>query len=319
MRLAPLDPAHTARALDAEYDRGHTGLEHHAFRRWRASQALTPWGRTHIEPIGLFHAEDLVASATRYTLTGQLEGRAVRIWAIGRLQTLSGNGDRGTMDALLAHVLDAAAANADVDLILVCDTPCAAWCTARGFQPLVAATVELTVSPTRHPGAPMTLVRGGEARDLQAIAAMGRTRALPFAFALERDEEFISHAVIVQRVLAGLGPSGNRELQFFIAEEGITAAAYIVMTVLGDAWTIEECGDRDPTGARVGALLQALVAREPSRRPPSIRGWLPHGFCPPQVTATTGPLESRVLMKVMNGPTPTLGAEQALYWRADLF
>jgi hypothetical protein len=29
---------------------------------------------------------------------------------------------------------------------------------------------------------------------------------------------------------------------------------------------IEECGDRDPSGARVGAILQALIAREPAKR-----------------------------------------------------
>jgi hypothetical protein len=47
---------------------------------------------------------------------------------------------------------------------------------------------------------------------------------------------------------------------------------------------IEECGDRDPAGARVGALLQALLAREPAERRPIIRGWFPPGFMPPQVT-----------------------------------
>jgi hypothetical protein len=42
--------------------------------------------------------------------------------------------------------------------------------------------------------------------------------------------------------------------------------------VIGDTWTLEECGDRDPSGAGVGALLQALIAREPSERRPTIRG-----------------------------------------------
>ena len=32
------------------------------------------------------------------------------------------------------------------------------------------------------------------------------------------------------------------------------------MTVAGGTWTIEECGDRDPSGARVGALLASLFA-----------------------------------------------------------
>jgi hypothetical protein len=54
-----------------------------------------------------------------------------------------------------------------------------------------------------------------------------------------------------------------RQLHFFIAEEGITAAAYVVISIVGRTWTIEECGNRDPSGARVGAILQPLIAREP--------------------------------------------------------
>jgi hypothetical protein len=30
-----------------------------------------------------------------------------------------------------------------------------------------------------------------------------------------------------------------------IAEEGITAAAYVVVSIADGTWTIEECGDRD--------------------------------------------------------------------------
>ena len=87
-----------------------------------------------------------------------------------------------------------------------------------------------------------------------------------------------------KRLLAGLGAAGVRQMEFVIAEEGITAAAYIVISVVGGTWTIEECGDRDASGARVGALLQALIAREPAESRPVIRGWLPPGFLPPQVT-----------------------------------
>jgi hypothetical protein len=34
-------------------------------------------------------------------------------------------------------------------------------------------------------------------------------------------------------------------------------------------------------GARVGAILQAVVAREPAERRPVIRAWLPPHFLPP--------------------------------------
>jgi hypothetical protein len=59
---------------------------------------------------------------------------------------------------------------------------------------------------------------------------------------------------------------------------------------------IEECADRDPSGARVGAILQALIAREPVERSPSIRAWLPPGFVPPQVTIVSAKPSTAVMM-----------------------
>jgi hypothetical protein len=120
----------------------------------------------------------------------------------------------------------------------------------------------------------MTMVRGGEERDLAAIVAMGRVRADHAGFHLDRDIDFIQYIVTTRRLLAGLGSAHARQLHFFIAEEGITAAAYVIVSVVGDRWTLEECGDRDASGARVGALLQALIAREPVERRPTIRAWL---------------------------------------------
>src|SRR3990170_7070133 len=144
----------------------------------------------------------------------------------------------------------------------------------------------------------MTMVRGGEERDLAAIVAMGQVRAGPFRFHLDRDVDFVQYAVTKKRLLAGLGPARARQLHFFIAEEGITAAAYVVVSVAGSTWTLEECGDRDASGARVGALLQALIAREPVERRPTIRGWLPPGFCPPQVTvAAASPAPALLLAR----------------------
>ena len=107
---------------------------------------------------------------------------------------------------------------------------------------------------------------------------------------------------------------------FVIAEEGITAAAYAVISVVDGQWTIEECGDRDPSGARVGAILQALIAREPVERRPVIRGWLPPGFVPPQVTivATRPPVET-VWARSLTAMVDRLGlsSDDVLYWRSD--
>jgi hypothetical protein len=149
-----------------------------------------------------------------------------------------------------------------------------------------------------------------------------QVRAGPFRLHLDRDVDVVQYAITKKRLLAGLGSAGARQLHFFIAEEGITAAAYIVVSSVGRAWTIEECGDRDPSGARVGAILQALIAREPVERRPSIRAWLPPGFMPPQVTIVAARPSTEAMMVRFLGSTvvrPPLSGGDVLYRRNDIF
>jgi hypothetical protein len=155
-----------------------------------------------------------------------------------------------------------------------------------------------------------------------AILAMGQVRATPFRFHLDRDVDFVQYAVTKRRLLAGLGPARARQLHFFIAEEGITAAAYVVVSIVGSTWTIEKCGDRDASGARVGAILQALIAREPVERRPTIRAWLPPGFVPPQIKILSAKPSTEVMMVRSlrrTGVQPRLSGEDVLYWRSDIF
>lgn len=147
-------------------------------------------------------------------------------------------------------------------------------------------------------------------------------RAGPFRFHIDRDVDFVEYGITNKRLLAGLGAAGARQLHFLIAEEGITAAAYVVVSIIGGTWTIEECGDRDPSDARVGAILQALIAHEPVERRPTIRGWLPPGFVPPQLTIVSANHSTAVMMVRSLGPTvvhPRLSGDGVLYWRGDVF
>jgi len=175
---------------------------------------------------------------------------------------------------------------------------------------------------TRY-GAPMTMVRGGDDRDLKDIVAMSASRAEPYRFHLTRDRDVVHFAIARKRLLAGLAPPGARTVQFFIAEEGASAVAYVVISVKGSVWVIEEMGDRDPAGARAGAILQALIAREPAERRPSITALLPDGFLPPQVTVV-GETSSRDVMMIkaltdhVRGLRP-LASEDVCYWHGDLF
>jgi hypothetical protein len=199
-----------------------------------------------------------------------------------------------------------------------------------GFSAIATTDRRLRVARSDRRGAPAIMVRGGEDRDLADIAAMGQTRAAPYRFHLDRDRDLIHFSIARRRLLAGLGSPGARQLQFFIAEEGASAAAYVVISVRGtDAaapeavWTIEEAGDRDPTGARVGAIVQMLIARDPAEKPPSISAWLPAGFLPPQITVIGERPSAEVMMvrplTQAASATATLREDDILYWRSDLF
>jgi hypothetical protein len=270
----------------------------------------------------LMDGQDLLASAVQYDLTGTLDGRALRVCGIGSLvapPVLSGP-DHARM--LLEKSLEEAARRG-ADMALLFSTADLTGDALDGFTRMAGADVTLRVAESPRHGAPMTMVRGGEERDFAAVAAMGRVRAEPFRFHLDRDMDLIQHVITRKRLRAGLGPPGLRQLQFFIAEEGITAAAYVVVSVEGTTWTLEECGDRDASGARVGALLQALIAREPAERRPTIRGWLPPGFLPPQLTVVSTTPSADIVMVRMLGSVPAvsprLGAADVLYWRNDVF
>jgi hypothetical protein len=270
----------------------------------------------------LLDGQDLRASAVQYDLAGTLDGRALRICGIGSIVADAVDSSLGHARTLVERLLDEAAGGG-ADMALLFSPADLTDDALDGFQRIAGPDLTLRVAESPRHGAPMTMVRAGEERDLHAIAEMGRVRAEPFRFHLDRDVDFIQHAITRKRLRAGLGSPGLRQLQFFIAEEGITAAAYVVVSVEGTTWTLEECGDRDASGARVGALLQALIAREPAERRPTIRGWLPPGFLPPQLTVVSTTPSTGILMVRMLGSTsaasPPLCAADVLYWRNDVF
>ena len=86
---------------------------------------------------------------------------------------------------------------------------------------------------------------------------------------------------------------------------------------------IEEAGDRDPTGARLGAMLQVMLARYPSERLPEIRGWWPQSLVPPQLkVAASTPTQEVLMIRPLRDrmlPLPPLAAAEVVYWHADYF
>jgi len=189
-----------------------------------------------------------------------------------------------------------------------------------GFS--TVALDEVTVRVTRRKGAPMTLVRFGDDRDLPAIAALHAVRSADARFALRRDSPLVHYAIAKKRLFAGLSIPGTRQLEFFVAEEGVSAVAYVVLSQNQYGWTLEEAGDRDPAGARLGAMFEVLLAREPSLSDPIIRAWWPRGFPPPpQLTLSnrSDPKDVLMVRPLAGGIEVPPGPEGVFWWRSDYF
>ena len=317
--VVPAEGVILERVLGAIHATLPQDLSREAYARFDAAQKKTAWGRHHLRRFALVDGGDVLASAIQYDLAAVLDQSPVRVCGIGGVSA-SPAGAGNHARELVERLLDQAARDGAVMALLCSDSSHEHQLT--GFDVVAMTEAQLAVVESSRRGAPMTLIRGGEERDLAAIVAMGQVRAAPFRFHLDRDVDFVQYAITKKRLLAGLGLAGARQLHFFIAEEGITAAAYVVITVLGRTWTIEECGDRDPSGARVGAMLQALIARESVERRPTIRGWLPAGFVPPQVAIVSEKPSTHVMMVRALGPTiepPRLSGDDVLYWLGDIF
>jgi len=315
--------------LDATYEIWHEGLDQRAYARYYAAQLATPWGRGHLSRFALVDRGDVQASAKLYTFDATLDARPIRVAGIGAVFTQPAHRRRGAARELLERLLEHASTNrghkADVALLFSEIGP--DYYTRLGFSPILTSEQQIRVIESTRYGAPATWVRGGDDADYPVLAALGVTRAAPFRFHLNRDRDLIHYAIAKKRLLAGLGPVGARELHFFAAEEGSSAVAYVVISVnrtVGDVvWTLEECGDRDPTGARVGAILQVLIAREPSEKRPLIRGWLPAGFRPQQIEIVSEAPPHEILMvrplTAAGKAAAALRGDQILYWRGDAF
>jgi hypothetical protein len=316
--VIPAEGALLERVLDATCRTSHSGLNRQAYGKFHAARTKTSWGSRYQRTFALVDGNDILASAYRYDLAAVFDGRALRVCGVGSVWSEPSRRGVGRARTLVDALLDDAAREG-AEMALLFSQAGIDDDSRIDFQaiPLTDLTLGVTESP-RH-GAPMTMVRGGEERDLAAIVAMGRIRAEHLRFHLDRDIDFLQYAITTKRLLAGLG-SNARQLHFFIAEEGTTAAAYVIVSVVENSWTLEECGDRDGSGARVGALLQAMIAREPGEQRPKIRAWLPPRFLPPQVTvASRMPSTETIGVRMLGSRAvvPPLSDDDVLFWRND--
>lgn len=294
------------------------GLDQYV-RFWEA-QLKTPWGRDHLDRVALVEQGAVTSSAKRYDLSARLDGRFRRLLGIGAVFTSPKRRGRGGARRLLQLMLEAAEAEGYEYALLFSEID-PAFYEDLDFVPVPLLEARLEI---RQPGgAPAVLMRAGDERDITAIAEMSAARSEHARLALDRSDDWIRFGLAKRRLLSGLGPPGLRETEFLVTEEGHQAVAYIISTVQNGQWFIEEAGDRDPTGARVGAMLQVMLARTPSVDPPEIRAWLPNGFVPPQIAAVDTQPTAEVMMirplKDRTLPLPPLEPSQVVYWRSDYF
>jgi GNAT superfamily N-acetyltransferase len=308
------------RILDDTYPLWHDGLSRESYGKFWAAQLKTPWGATHLDRVALQDGPHVVASAKRYDLSFTLDGRARRVLGIGAVFTASAYRGRGAARELLTRIIETAEAEGYEFAALFSEIS-PAFYERLDFVPVPLNACRLEVD-RKNGGPPATLVRSGDDRDLHFIGEMSATRASGARLSVARSEDYIRYGITRSRLLAGLGSPGVREVEFLVSEEGHQAAAYLVCVSHQGTWTIEDAGDRDPTGARIGAMLQVMLARHPGERLPQIRAWFPRSLQPPQVTVTTTPTEEVLMIRPLKDrtlPLPPLSAEQVAYWRLDYF
>jgi GNAT superfamily N-acetyltransferase len=307
------------RILDETFELWNEGLSRSAYARWNLAQLGTPWGRERLHRFALVDdAGGLLATAKLYRHDVRLDGRDGWMAGIGALFTPADQRGRGYASQLIERLLDRERREGAL-LASLFSAIGPAFYERLGFSSVTIN--EVTVRVERRNGAPAMLVRVGDERDLPAVSAMHDARSAGVRFTLQRDPSAIHYALSKKRLLAGLGPQGLRQVEFVVAEEGASAVAYAVLQENANGWTLEDAGDRDPSGARLGAILQLLMAREPSAPAPLIRAWWPAVFpVPPQLELVdASPARDLFMVRPLTAVSMPEKAGDVFYWHGDHF
>ena len=319
MPLVIAEGALLERILDLTFPVWNEGLSRQAYGQWNLAQTRTPWGREHLHRFALLDDDgELLATAKRYRHDIRLDGREGWMAGFGAVFTPPAARGRGAASRLLEMLMERSREEGALFASLFSEIG-PAFYGRLGFT--AVPLDEVTVNVTRQGGSPAMLVRAGVERDLTNIAAMDAVRSAGVRFSLRRGPSLLAYALSKKRLLAGLGPPGLRQVEFFVAEEGASAVAYIVLSENANGWTLEEAGDRDPAGARLGGMLQVLLAREPAHRTPLIRAWWPRAMTvPPQLQLTErGDARDIFMVRPLADVPMPATADDVFYWRSDYF
>lgn len=319
-------PETLSQILQQTYPIWNEGLTLDGYTRWNTVQARTPWGAAHLTRVALMDGDVMLASAKRYDIAARLDGKDIRLLGIGAVFTPEAQRGKGHAPELIRQMCADAERDGFQVAVLFSEIG-APYYERLGFTAVPRET--LTLEVIQKKGAPASLVRAGNETDLKRLAELHDIGDAFARFSPRRSEDVVQFAVQKRRTLSALAPLGARTTEFWVSEEGNHAVAYVLISRgptgnLADGpevmW-LDACGDRDPTGARVGAILQVLYARTPAEILPPLRAWLPDGWLPPQVKIASREAADDILMvKALGGTTvlPMHGRE-ITWWRADYF
>lgn len=307
--------------LDDTHRLWSDGLSRENYGKAWTAQLKSPWGRQHLDRVALVDGPHVLSSAKRYDLSVRFDGRIRRVLGIGAVFTAPAHRGRGYARELITRMLDTAVTEGQEFAMLFSEIA-PAFYERLDFVPVPLLESTLEVDRKRG-GAPAMLVRSGDEKDLPAVAEMSAMRSEGARLSLDRNEDFIRFNITRKRLVSGLGPIGQRNTEFLVVEEGHQAVAYLVSTEIDGRWMIEEAGDRDPSGARLGAMLQVMLARHPGERVPEIRCWWPQALVPPQLkVAASTPTQEVLMIRPLRDrilPLPPLAAAEVVYWHSDYF
>lgn len=325
--LVTADGALLESILDDTWSLWGDGLTREAYGAWNVAQARTPWGATNLARVALVERGQVLCSAKRYRLNAWLDGRVVSALGIGAVFTPYQLRGHGHAPRLIERLCDEGRRDGCVLAMLFSEIG-PAYYQRLGFRVVPHAAAEIVAR--MKDGAPAMLVRAGEQADSPHVAAMHASRVESYRFGLALDAGQVDYSVSKKRLQAGFDGSGRRSVEYFVTEEGGRAAAFVLIQVTQperpgqpEAWSLAACGDRDPAGARVGAMLQVLQARHPGEPPPIIRAWWPARLAPPQLTITRRGLTAEVMMIRLLDPAlaiePWLAEGDTCFWHGDAF
>ncbi len=193
--------------LTATHDIWSEGLTPSAYQRFYTAQLATPWGGRQLRRFALVEGSDVLSSAKLYTFAATLDAQPIRVVGLGAVFTQPAHRRRGAAAELIERLM-ARAIEDGADLALLFSEIGADYYARLGFEPIPHSLSTLRVTESDRYGAPATLVRGADDRDLPAMVAMNDVRARPFRFHLDRDRDLVHYAIAKKRLLAGLAPAG---------------------------------------------------------------------------------------------------------------